>query len=884
VTRTQTPTPAVDPALLARLEAIAQVPVLLVATDFDGTLAPIVEDPAAATADREALVALRRLASLDQTHVAIVSGRSLADLVELTGDPPDVRLVGSHGSEFEPDFAGTLPPATLALRDRLERELATIAERFAGAQVEEKSVGAAFHYRRVESGQHEAARAAVLDGPGRLDGVHVRSGKCVVELCVVATHKGTALETLRGRVGASAAVFAGDDVTDEDAFATLRGPDLAVKVGPGETCAPLRVADTRAIARMFAILFEFRAAWLSGGGAPPIQELTLLSDQRAVALVEPRGRINWLCAPSIDSQAVMCELLGGAAAGHFTIRPDVDGPSAVVGRTTYDGDTLIARTRFDAFDVVDYLDASMGRPTQRPGRTDLVRVVEPRANAGGASDAAHGRAVVEFAPRLNYGRHATQLDVVPGGLVVRGALQPIVLLAPGVEWTLACEGVHRTARATLDLANGPVTFELRFGTNGLEQNPVPESRRRQRTAAHWEVWARQLELPSALDDRQRAEVLRSALTLRALCHGPSGGIAAAATTSLPEHVGGVRNWDYRFTWVRDAALSADALVRLGSQSEAMAYLDWLHDVLSRSSGPEQLRPLYMVSGQDVDFEAEIGELAGYAGSRPVRIGNAAASQVQLDVFGPIASLVYELGLRGAPLSFEHWRLVEDMVRAVERRWDEPDHGIWEIRKAPRHHVHSRAMCWLTLDRAIALAERMGERCPSAWAELRDRIKAEILERGYDPQQNAFTAAYDGDDLDAAVLLLGPIGLIDATDPRFVGTIRAIEAELLRGADAGHGPTLLRYDSDDGLPGTEGGFHILTLWLADAHLCAGDRARAQELYEAVARAAGTSGLLSEQLDPVNGSALGNHPQAYSHLALIGTALRLSGGFDAPGRGA
>lgn len=880
MTPTQTRTPDVEPALLAHLEAIAQVPVLLVATDFDGTLAPIVDDPAAATADREALVALRRLASLDQTHVAIVSGRSLADLVQLTGDPPDVRLVGSHGSEFEPDFAGTLPVRTLALRDRLEGELAAIAERFEGAQVETKSVGAAFHFRRVDPTRHAEAQAAVLDGPGRLDDVHVRTGKCVVELCVVATHKGNALETLRQRVGASAAVFAGDDVTDEDAFATLRGPDLAVKVGPGATCAALRVDDTRAVARLFAILFERRAEWLSGGGAPPIQELTLLSDQRAVAMVEPRGRINWLCAPSIDSQAIMCELLGGAAAGHFTIRPEEDGPRAPLGRTTYVGDTLIARTRFASFDVVDYLDASMGRPLQRPGRTDLVRVVEP---CTGATDASN-RAVVEFAPRLNYGRHATELEVVAGGLSVRGALYPIVLFAPGVEWTLAAEGMHTTARATLDLSHGPVAFELRFGTNGLKPNPVPESRRRERTAAHWEDWARQLELPAELNEAQRSEVLRSALTLRALCHGPSGGIAAAATTSLPEHVGGVRNWDYRFTWVRDAALSADALVRLGSQSEAMAYLDWLHDVLSRTSGPEQLRPLYMVSGQDVDFEAEISELAGYAGSRPVRIGNAAASQVQLDVFGPIAALVYELSLRGAPLSHEHWRLVEDMVRAVERRWDEPDHGIWEIRKAPRHHVHSRAMCWLTLDRAIALAERMGERCPSSWAELRQRIKDEILERGYDANQNSFTAAYDGNDLDAAVLLLGTIGLVDATDPRFLGTICAIETALLRGADAGHGPTLLRYDSDDGLPGTEGGFHILTLWLADAHLCAGDRTRAQELYEAVAQAAGTSGLLSEQLDPETGSALGNHPQAYSHLALIATALRLSGGYDAHTSGA
>lgn len=871
---TTTEAPAcTEPTFEERLRALAASPVLLVATDYDGTLAPIVDDPAAARADREALVALTRLATLAQTHVSIISGRSLRDLIDLTGDPPGVRLVGSHGSEFEPDFAGTLPTETRRLRDDLVRDLEALAARYEGAHVESKPVGAAFHFRRVDPAHQDSARAAALEGPGALEGVHVRTGKCVVELCVIATDKGSALDAVRRQVGASAAIFAGDDATDEDAFRTLRGPDLAVKVGEGESCAPWRVDDTREVARLFARLYELRSAWLLGAGSAPIADHALLSDERAVALVEPRGRVNWLCAPSIDSQALFSEILGGPTAGHFTICPaDAKGAS---GTLTYDGDTLVARTRFDGFDVVDYLDASMGRPGQRPGRTDLVRVIEPHVDAVERGE--HPRVWIEFAPRLDYGRYPTQLRAVAQreGLALVGALQPIVLHAPGVPFEIMREGPHESATAEIQLGSEPLVFELRHGTSSTATNPVAETERRARTARHWSGWAEQLVVP----DDYREEVVRSALTLRALCHGPSGGIAAAATTSLPECIGGVRNWDYRFTWIRDAALTADALVRLGSQSEAMSYLDWLHDVLARTSGPEHLRPLYMVSGQEVNFEAEIGELSGYSGSRPVRVGNAAASQVQLDVFGPIASLVYELALRGAPLSHTHWQLVEDMVRAVERRWHEPDHGIWEVRRAPRHHVHSRSMCWLTLDRAIKVADLLGVEASPTWSQLRSRIALEIDERGYDRTRGAFTAAYDGDDLDAAVLLLGPIGLLEPDDPRLRSTIEAIESELLRGADQGHGPTLLRYDSDDGLPGSEGGFHILTLWLADAHLYTGDRERARTLYRAVVDAAGSCGLLSEQLDPDTGGSLGNHPQAYSHLAVIHTALRLADAFDA-----
>jgi GH15 family glucan-1,4-alpha-glucosidase len=281
-----------------------------------------------------------------------------------------------------------------------------------------------------------------------------------------------------------------------------------------------------------------------------------------------------------------------------------------------------------------------------------------------------------------------------------------------------------------------------------------------------------------------------------------------------------------------------------------------------------LRPLYTATGRGLFAEGEIAELSGYAGSRPVRIGNAAAQQVQLDVFGPIANLVWTLALHGAPLSAEHVRLVEALVSAVRQRWHEPDHGIWEPRRPPRHNVHSKVMCWVTVDRATKLAQDLWDGPRAEWLELADRIKADVLEHGWKPSRNAFTAAYDGEDLDAGVLQIGLSGLLAPDDPRFVATVEAIERELR------DGPTVYRYRSEDGLPGPEGGFHLLAAWLVDAYLAIGRRDDARALFRELVGLAGPTGLYSEQVDPATRRALGNHPQAYSHLALIHSALNLA----------
>jgi GH15 family glucan-1,4-alpha-glucosidase len=363
-------------------------------------------------------------------------------------------------------------------------------------------------------------------------------------------------------------------------------------------------------------------------------------------------------------------------------------------------------------------------------------------------------------------------------------------------------------------------------------------------------------------------VVRSALTLRGLVNTDSGGVLAAATSSLPEEIGGVRNWDYRYCWIRDASMTVRELANLGSTEEAEGYLRWLHGVLATLAGPERLHPLYTLAGSVIGAEAVIESLPGYAGSRPVRVGNLANHQVQLDVFGPVVELVQTLAEARSELRDEDWQMVRAMAEAVTRRWSEPDHGIWEERHVPRHRVYSRVMCWVTIDRAIKLGEIYGRGISNAWPGLRDTIAADVLEHGWNDEVQAFTTAYDGTDLDAASLFVGLAGLIDPSDHRFQSTVTAIEAELRSGS------TVYRYQRDDGLPGGEGGFHICAAWLIEAYLLTGRRNEAEELFTQIIDAAGPTGLLPEQYDPIAERSLGNHPQAYSHLGLIRCANLLA----------
>lgn len=839
---------SVSESLSEALGRVASAPILLVASDFDGTMAPIVPNPADARSNDRSACALRALASMDSTHGAIVSGRALAMLRTLMPDRGEVHLVGSHGAEMngDPTLSSEQAASLTLVRQGAER----LASQYPGLLVENKPAGVAIHYRHAPPDAHEQVVDAIESIGSCAPCAKVKHGLLLREIVVTHATKGTAISWLRRRTGAAVVVFIGDDTTDEDAFGELLSGDLSIKVGEGSTIASMRVSDTDAVADVLEALAEARLRWLGSRSLVPINHHSILSDQRTIAMVEPRGRISWLCVPRIDSPAVFASLLGGDRAGSFDVSPEEHSEAA---SQSYIGDTFTLRTHVGSVEIVDYLDTTGGRPFQRAGRTDLIRVVS------GA-----GRAVVRFAPRLDFGRIATMLRVREGGIEVVGAVDPLVLFAPGVEWEIAQDGAHQTATARIDFDRGPVTFELRSGAASFRPSSISEPKRREATDESWSKWTEKLRIPALMPEL----VKRSALVIKSLCYGPTGAISAAGTTSLPETLGGIRNWDYRFCWIRDAAWSASSLVKLGSTGHAMKLLDWLLGIVDDLECPERIRPLYTVSGHDLGAEAEITDLLGYGDSRPVRVGNAANQQVQLDVFGTVGDLVASLAEAGAPLTPEHMRLLDAMVDAVARRWHEPDHGIWEIRDTPRHHVPSKVMCWNTVNRAIIARQIVDGVERESDVALRAQIHADILAHGYSEKLGGFSSAYECDEPDAACLLVPLTGFLPPSDPRIVGTIRAVERHLL---DRG---TVYRYLYDDGLPGIEGGFNICTGWLVEALALSGRDAESLDLLRQLAALAGPTGLLAEEHDPRTGRALGNFPQCYSHLAIINACCRLS----------
>jgi hypothetical protein len=765
-----------------------------------------------------------------------------------------VHLVGSHGSEFDVGFVERLAPELVDLRARLLAALATLVKDSPGVRLEIKPVSVAVHTRAADPAVAAHVRETVLAGPAAWPDVHVTQGKEVIELSAISTHKGTAVDALRMQLSASAVLFLGDDVTDENAFAHLHGPDVGIKIGPGDTRAPFRVGSPLDAARLLAMLLETRRHWLYGERAVPVERHSMLANGRTVALLTPDAKVTWLCHPKPDSSAIFADLLGGTPAGHFSVAPQRGG--LPLGQR-YRPSTMTVETRWSGLTITDWLG---GPPPMVDAGVDPLDSTLSRVLSGSV------RATVEFAPRPEYGQVGIRLQPLGDGLLVLGSSEPVALYSPGVDWDVVDDGGHDTARAVVDLAalGGLVSLELRLGSHSLEAHHTSAAERQSQAEQPWRYWAAGLRLPAIA----REHVLRSALTLRGLCHEPTGAILAAATTSLPEELGGVRNWDYRYCWPRDAAMSARALVDLGSLTEAEALLRWVDGCVERTGGhPERLHPLYTLDGYELGPEAVIETLPGYAGSRPVRVGNLANRQLQLDVFGPVADLLAAVADTRGSVRAEEWRVIEAMVQAVERRWHEPDHGLWEARLPPRHHVYSKVMCWLTVDRALHVMRRHGNTDRPEWVALRDRIGENVLEHGWHDEVGAYTVAYGNDDMDASSLWIGLSGLLPDDDPRFLSTVLKVEADLRSG------PVVYRYRWDDGLPGREGGFHVCTAWLIEAYLRTGRRSDAEELFEQMVDTAGPTGLLPEQYDPLTERGLGNHPQAYSHLGLIRCALLL-----------
>ena len=849
-----TDTSRLSPSLRTALRQLARTKHLLVGCDYDGTLSPIVSNPNEARPLPEAVSILRHLASLPDTTVAVISGRALRDLAAMSRLPVEIDLVGSHGAEFDLGSISGLGEETVHRLEEVTAECVRITEGRVGTLLEPKPSGVAVHVRRAS----RADAAAVLDELHELfdndESVHITTGKEVLELSVIKADKGTAMEKLRTDHDATAAMFIGDDVTDEHVFKALHADtDLSVKVGDGETAAGYRVGDPQDVLEVLAVLGEEREAWFAGANAVPIEDHALLGDGTDLALLTPDGSINWMCHPGPDAPAILAGLLGDPEAGHLSIRPVRGGRPL---SQNYVDHSLTVVTKWSGVTITDYIDASYREAAGRENQLRLIRVI--------AGDAP---VTLSFAPRPQFGAVPVGLQATDRGIRVTGSAGPLVLVAPDLEWKISYVGAHPTATAVIDPAGGEFVVELRAGSDDMADADMPESERRAFTHERWKAFASRINAPA----HHSRTVMRSALTLKGLCHEPTGAVLAAATTSLPEWVGGIRNWDYRYCWLRDAAMTVGALSLLGSTEEADAFMKWLEDILEAASSPERVHPLYALDGSILGPEAVVDTLPGYAGSRPVRIGNAAQGQVQLDVFGPICAMVADTATQRGFVTARDLSTVEACVQAVRRRWREPDHGIWEIRDAPRKHLHSRVMCWMAVDKALEVVRLDGAERPD-WIELRAKIEDDILTNGWDPEINSFVSAYGRQDVDAASLAVITSGLVPGNDPRAIGTIRAVEAALR------DGPTVYRYRHDDGLPGTEGGMHICTSWLIEAYVAAGMLDEAQNLYAQLLECAGATGLLPEMHNPGTEHGLGNHPQAYSHLGLIRCALMLDAALE------
>jgi GH15 family glucan-1,4-alpha-glucosidase len=583
-----------------------------------------------------------------------------------------------------------------------------------------------------------------------------------------------------------------------------------------------------------------------------IEDYGLIGDLETAALVSRDGAIDWLCFPRFDSGAVFAALLGNEENGHWTIQPEGDFHSA---ERRYRGDTLVLETTLEtahgAVRLVDFMPPRETNP-------DLVRIVE---GVRGRVDMR-----MELALRFDYGSIVPWVRNVEGALVAIAGPDAVLLRTP-VEH----EGRNLRTHASFTVSEGQrVPFVLRwFPSNEPVPDAIDPERALEDAVSFWEEWAE----PCSYDGVWHDAVHRSLLTLKALTFAPTGGIVAAPTTSLPEWIGGVRNWDYRYCWLRDATLTLLAFIRAGYIEEAGAWRDWLLRAIAGS--PEDLQIMYGVAGERRLTEIELPWLGGYEGSQPVRIGNGASNQRQLDVYGEVVDALYQSRRKGLEPSDGAWRLTGKIFDWLESGWREPDEGIWEVRGPRRHFTHSKVMAWVAFDRAVRTIERFGREGPvDRWKAVRRAIREEVLREGYDAERGTFVQYFGSDRLDASLLLIPLVGFLSATDERVVGTVRAIEQELVRGG------FVERYRADeenadvDGLPPGEGVFLPCSFWLAAVLAQQGRRDEAVALYERLLGLRNDLGLISEEYDPERSRLVGNFPQAFTHIGIVETAFTLT----------
>ncbi|MCA1373755.1 MULTISPECIES: glycoside hydrolase family 15 protein [unclassified Bradyrhizobium] len=584
--------------------------------------------------------------------------------------------------------------------------------------------------------------------------------------------------------------------------------------------------------------------------AQRIEDYALIGDCETAALVGRNGSIDWLCWPAFDSDACFAAILGTHKNGRWLIGPCED--ATRISRR-YVGHTLVLETRFET----------------KSGTVALIDFMPPRGKASDIVRLVRGlegtvKMRMELVIRFGFGADIPWVRRIDHSLMAIAGQDMTVLRTP-----VETRGEDLTTVADFEVREGEtVPFVLTYGPSHLDPPaPIDAELALQETEKFWEDWCGHC----TRDGDYQELVLRSLITLKALTFAPTGGIVAAPTTSLPEKLGGSRNWDYRFCWLRDATFTLLALMNSGYTEEALAWHNWL--LRAAAGSPANMQIMYGIWGQRRLLEWEAGWLGGYEGAQPVRVGNAAHAQLQLDVYGELIDAFHQSRMARLKLDDETtWALECAVLNHLAEVWDRPDHGIWERRGQPKHYVFSKVMTWVAFDRGIKSAETFGFKAPLLhWRALREAIHRDVCNRGFDAEENAFVESYGSKMLDASVLLLPAVGFLPADDPRIRGTIAAAEKCLMRdGFVLRHDPRELPPDQ----PPLEGAFLACTLWLADAYVLSGDLDKAQVLLDRVVGIANDVGLLAEEYDSVARRQTGNFPQALTHIALINTAHNLS----------
>jgi GH15 family glucan-1,4-alpha-glucosidase len=582
-----------------------------------------------------------------------------------------------------------------------------------------------------------------------------------------------------------------------------------------------------------------------------IEDYALIGNTRSAALVGNNGSIDWLCMPRFDSGACFAALLGSPANGHWIIAPS----SAVRKvRRRYRGPTLILETQFvtdsGVVEVVDFMPI-----VERHQQVDVVRIVR------GLRGTVPMRMRVVF--RFDYGHIVPWVTRRDHGLRAIAGPDALKLQTP-----VPMRGVNMTTVSEFTVTEGQsIPFTLTWYPSHENE---PGEKHPMQALAKADEWWREWSSRYPVTGPWRELGLRSLITLKALTYGPTGGIVAAPTTALPEWIGGPRNWDYRFCWLRDATFTLYALLTSGYREEGLAWREWLLRAVAGS--PDDLQVMYGIAGERRLSELELPWLSGYEESRPVRIGNAAHEQFQLDVYGEIMDSFHLSSRSGASSSLESWHLRTALMEHLEKVWNQPDEGIWEVRGPRRHFTHSKVMAWVALDRALKAVESGRHVGPlDRWRKLRDQIHRDVCKHGFNRQRNAFVQYYGAHTLDAALLMIPLVGFLSVHDPRVVGTVEAIRRELT------YGGLLMRYRTEaniDGLPAGEGVFLPCSFWLVDTLVMAGRPHEGHQLFERLASLCNDVGLLSEQYDPVSRRLLGNFPQAFTHVSLVNSVHNLA----------